>query len=236
MSGPGTRPAPAPGSRSGVEVGQTKTLETEHAALTQRGMVQGIKALFQGETSIAHLPGEYTDEDGVQHMNRRVAQQYPSSRRRADDQAVAKTEALEAAETEHADREQRTIVQGIKALFQGDPELKELDIPAMFEQDPMILDRRVAAALLSSKRKATDPRYPGLDAQARSELAYSKPAPGPWDGVPAALQALRPLGRYDRVTDDAWRLVNAFCEARTEDRDRQDPALYNRVDHGQGGP
>lgn len=43
------------------------------------------------------------------------------------------------------------------------------------------------------------------------------PVPGPWAGVAAALEVLRPTGRYDRVTDDAWRLVNAFCEARAQD-------------------
>ncbi len=155
----GLVPTPAPGSRSGVQEGNTEALakaEQVRAAKEVRGMGQAIKALFQGEPSLAHLPGEYTDESGVQRMNRRSPKQpgdHPARRRATDPVRVT---------ANHL-------------------EYEALDDP----------DARVPA----------------------------RPMPGPWDGVPAAVQTLRPLGRYDRVTDDAWRLVNAFCEARAQDRD-----------------
>ncbi len=133
----------------------------EVRATEARGMVEGIKALFQGVDTVAELPGEYTDPDGVQRMNRRSPKQpgdHPARRRATDPVRVTGAQAK--------------VNEAIRGALGPGP-------------------------------------GPGVHL----------PAPGPWDGVPAALGVLRPTGRYDRVLDDAWRLVNAFCEARAEVRD-----------------
>ena len=147
--------------------------EREDGAREGRGMVKGLKALFKGGESWAHLPGEYTDENEVQRVNRRVEDIGPKLRP------------------------------------------------------------------LGGYERHTDPPRPGpLATVPVDEAKYPALAdqgyrvPGPWAGVPAALAALRPTGRYDRVTDDAWHLLNAFVQARTQDR--QDPATYNRVQGPEG--
>ncbi len=146
--------------------------------------------------------------------------------------AQKRTEALDDAEREHGAKEARGMVQGIKALFQGETSVANLPGEYTDEDGVQRMDRRTRAT--GGYKRATDPPDPAQVIQT-GPIQFVPDPPGPWDGVPAAVQVLRPLGRYDQVTDDAWRLVKAFCEARAVDRDRQDPALYNRVDRGQEG-
>ncbi len=167
--------------------------------------------------------------------------------------AQKRTEALDEAERDHGAKEARTMVEGLKDLFRSSPEVLGPEQGLTAQNTPVLQqpDRRVEnlglglregpVHLPTATRRITDPEFLDkrtvtgiLDAQAKEELRASGLAPGPWDGVPAAIQVLMPLGRYDRVTDDAWRLVKAFCEARAQEPDRQDPTRYNRIQDPEG--